>query len=110
MYTEEGSLCAEVVDNVQLRQNSTAPLHNGPAVNKDAPVFKIFHVFQVVATGASNPILEFENHKNQYFSWLLKSRVAELGSLSSGAKMAMKIFVRHVFTKISKKCVNHDKS
>ena len=38
------------------------------------------------------------------------TRVAELGSLSSGAKMAMKIFVRHVFTKISKKCVNHDKS
>ena len=29
MYTEEGSLCAEVVDNVQLHQNSTAPLQNG---------------------------------------------------------------------------------
>ena len=26
------------------------------------------------------------------------TRVAELGSLSSGAKMAMKIFVKHVFT------------
>ena len=26
------------------------------------------------------------------------SRVAELGSLSSGAKRAMKIFVKHVFT------------
>ena len=47
-------------------------------------------------------------------------RVAELGSLSSGAKMAMKIFVRRVFIifatnalflcpKISKKCVNRDK-
>ena len=52
MYTEEGSLCAEVVDNMQLRQNSTAPLLNGPAVNKDAPVFKIFHVLQVIATRA----------------------------------------------------------
>ena len=29
MYTEEGSLFAEVVDNVQLHQNSTAPLQNG---------------------------------------------------------------------------------
>ena len=29
---------------------------------------------------------------------LLFTRVAELGSLSSGAKMAMKIFVKHVFT------------
>ena len=29
MFTEEGSLCAEVVDNVQLHQNSTAPLQNG---------------------------------------------------------------------------------
>ena len=29
---------------------------------------------------------------------LLVSRVAELGSLSSGAKMAMKIFVKRVFT------------
>ena len=28
----------------------------------------------------------------------LKTRVAELGSLSSGAKMAMKIFVKRVFT------------
>ena len=27
-----------------------------------------------------------------------ETRVAELGSLSSGAKMAMKIFVKHVFT------------
>ena len=27
-----------------------------------------------------------------------KSRVAELGSLSSGAKMAMKIFAKRVFT------------
>ena len=26
------------------------------------------------------------------------ARVAELGSLSSGAKMAMKIFAKHVFT------------
>ena len=35
-------------------------------------------------------------------------RVAEVGSLSSRAKMAMKIFVRRVFTisKKSKKCVN----
>ena len=73
MFTEEGSLCAEVVDNMQLRQNSTAPLHNGPAVNKDGPVFKIFHVFQVVATGAYYPKLELESHKNQYFSWLLRS-------------------------------------
>ena len=29
---------------------------------------------------------------------MLRHRVAELGSLSSGAKMAMKIFVKHVFT------------
>ena len=29
---------------------------------------------------------------------LTGSRVAELGSLSSGAKMAMKIFVKRVFT------------
>ena len=32
-------------------------------------------------------------------------RVAELGSLSSGAKMAMKIFVRRVFTIFAKKYV-----
>ena len=30
--------------------------------------------------------------------WLFNNRVAELGSLSSGAKMAMKIFVKRVFT------------
>ena len=42
------------------------PLHN-------APVVKIFQVFQVVATGAYYLKLEFENHKNQYFSWLLRS-------------------------------------
>ena len=29
---------------------------------------------------------------------MVKGRVAELGSLSSGAKMAMKIFVKRVFT------------
>ena len=46
-------------------------MHIAPAVNQDAPVVKIFHVFQVVATGAYYPKLEFENHKNQYFSWLL---------------------------------------
>ena len=35
---------------------------------------KIFHLFQVVATGAYYPKLEFENHKKkQYFSWLLRS-------------------------------------
>ena len=34
---------------------------------------KIFHVFWAVATGAYYPKLEFENHKNQYFSWLLRS-------------------------------------
>ena len=28
-------------------------MHNGPVVNQDAPVVKIFHVFEVVATGAS---------------------------------------------------------
>ena len=51
------------------------PLHNGPAVNQDAPVVKIFHVNQEVATGAYCPKLEFENHKKkkQYFSWLLRS-------------------------------------
>ena len=48
-------------------------MDNGPVVNQDAPVLKIFHVFQVVATGAYYPKLEFENHKNQHFSWLLKS-------------------------------------
>ena len=29
---------------------------------------------------------------------VVETRVAKLGSLSSGAKMAMKIFVKHVFT------------
>ena len=48
-------------------------VNNAPAVNKDTPVVKIFHVFQVIATGAYCPKLEFENHKNQYFSWLLRS-------------------------------------
>ena len=33
-------------------------VHNGPAVNQDAPVVKIFHVFQIVATGAYYPKLE----------------------------------------------------
>ena len=40
--------------------------------------------------------------KDSALSWkresLLIHRVAELGSLSSGAKMAMKIFVKRVFT------------
>ena len=48
------------------------PIHNAPAVNWDAPVVEKFHVFQVVATGAYYPKLEFENYKNQYFSWLLR--------------------------------------
>ena len=52
------------VDDVSGLQ--VGPLHN-------ALVVKIFHVFQVVATGAYYPKLEFENHKNQYFSWLLRS-------------------------------------
>ena len=52
-------------------------MHNAPAVNQDAPVVKIFHVFQVIATGAYYPKLEFENHKNQYFSWLLRSEHVE---------------------------------
>ena len=43
------------------------------AVNQDAPVVKISHVFQAVATGAYCLKLEFENHKKQYFSWLLRS-------------------------------------
>ena len=36
-----------------------------------------FHVFWADATGAYYPKLEFENHKNQYFSWLLKSEHVE---------------------------------
>ena len=48
-------------------------MHNGPAVNQDAPVVKIFHVNQEVATGAYCQKLEFENPKKQYFSWLLRS-------------------------------------
>ena len=52
----------------------SAAMDNGPAVNWDAPVVKIFHVFQVIARGAYYPKLEFENHKNQYFSWLLRSK------------------------------------
>ena len=38
-------------------------------------------------------------------SGTIVSRVAELGSLSSGAKMAMKIFVKRVFTIFRVKCV-----
>ena len=53
--------------------SSTTALHNATAVNYDALVVKSFHVFEVVATGAYYPKLEFENHKNQYFSWLLRS-------------------------------------
>ena len=53
------------------------PVHNAPAVSLDALVFKISQVFQVVATGAYYPKLEFENHKNQYFSWLLRSEHVE---------------------------------
>ena len=36
----------------------------------------------------------------RYGPWqiILRDRVAELGSLSSGAKMAMQIFVKRVFT------------
>ena len=49
------------------------PTHNASAVNWDAPAVEQFHVFQVVATGAYYPKVEFENHKNQYFSWLLRS-------------------------------------
>ena len=52
-------------------------MHSGPAVNQDTPVVKIFHVFWAVATGAYYPKLEFENHKNQYFSWLLRSEYIE---------------------------------
>ena len=36
--------------------------------------------------------------KTSVQSEMLWNRVAELGSLSSGTKMAMKIFVKHVFT------------
>ena len=53
--------------------SSTTALHNATAVNYDALVVKSFHVFEVVATGAYYPKLEFENHKNQYFSWLFRS-------------------------------------
>ena len=48
------------------------PEHNAPAVSLDALVVKISQVFEVVATGAYYPKLEFENHKIQYFSWLLR--------------------------------------
>ena len=48
-------------------------LHNGPAVNYDALVVKIFHIFQEFAKAAYYPKLEFENRKNQNFSWLLRS-------------------------------------
>ena len=36
--------------------------------------------------------------KTKFWICVLVPRVAELGSLSSGAKMAMKIFVKRVFT------------
>ena len=42
-------------------------LHNAPAVNKDALVVKIFDVFQVIATGAYYPILEFEDQYKPIF-------------------------------------------
>ena len=41
--------------------------------------------------------LKLHNRQNSHFDYE-GGRVAELGSLSSGAKMAMKIFVKRVFT------------
>ena len=67
----EDSTDQECAFPLQVPNRST--MHNGPAVNQDAPVVKIFHVNQEVATGAYCPKLEFENPKKQYFSWLLRS-------------------------------------
>ena len=50
------------------RSTEYRPLHNGPAVNQDAPVVKIFLVNSEVATGAYCPKLEFENHKKNNIS------------------------------------------
>ena len=43
-------------------------------------------------------LLYFAQHQVTANINLIRYRVAELGSLSSGAKIAMKIFVKHVFT------------
>ena len=40
-------------------------------------------------------------HHVLFYNWGL-DRVAELGSLSSGAKMAMKIFVKHIYWQFSR--------
>ena len=53
-------------------------MHNAPAVNQDAPVVKIVHVIPGVATGAYYPKLEFENHKNQQFSWKSHDKIDHL--------------------------------
>ena len=64
--------------------SSTTALHNATDVNYDALVVKSFHVFEVVATGAYYPKLEFENHKNQYFSWLLRSEHVKTNIFGNG--------------------------
>ena len=45
-----------------------------------------------------NDIKKVTPYKNIMNIMLQKSRVAELGSFSLGAKMAMKIFVKRIFT------------
>ena len=41
--------------------------------NKLSSINKTPNMLRVVATGAYYPKLEFENHRNRYFSWLLRS-------------------------------------
>ena len=65
----EGGECKggglRVEDRFTIIQCFHPALHNTPAVNSNAPVVKISHVFQVVATGAHHLKLEFENHKKK---------------------------------------------
>ena len=53
---------------------------------------------QEKANDASENKKKEKNRNNEVGNCHLRTRVAELGSLSSGAKMAMKIFVKRVFT------------
>ena len=54
---------------------------------------KIFHVFQVIAIGAYYPKLEFKNHKNQYFSWLLRSEHVETNIFGNRMSKCVEAFI-----------------
>ena len=85
--------------SVRCKKNTTnSTLHRFPTLHFEVRIKSVYGIIKTVIVVYIWIDQNKSKMKTSVQSEMLWDRVAELGSLSSGTKMAMKIFVKHVFT------------